>query len=315
MADVPGRSPATATTIRGAAVPELSRVTLTRPRSYLRQSWDRFKRNRFALAALAVTALIMLFSYGAPLISEFITHKSYSDQSLLRGLRPPFTDGYILGSDNLGRDILTRLAYGGRVSMTVALLAVASALAIGLPLGAIAGFYGRWIDSVIMRFVDVMLSIPGLFLLIFINTLFQVGCFGLSLVIAALSWMGLARLVRGEILSLKHRDFIEAARVNGASDFRIIFLHMVPNVTPIIIVWATLAVPVFIIVEATLSFLGLGVRIPTPSWGNMLNEAQQFIARSWWLAFIPGFMIYITVLAINILGNGLRDALDPRLSE
>ncbi|GBD16505.1 Glutathione transport system permease protein GsiD [bacterium HR26] len=127
--------------------------------------------------------------------------------------------------------------------------------------------------------------------------------------------MGLARLVRGEILSLKHRDFIEAARVNGASDFRIIFLHMVPNVTPIIIVWATLAVPVFIIVEATLSFLGLGVRIPTPSWGNMLNEAQQFITRSWWLAFIPGFMIYITVLAINILGNGLRDALDPRLSE
>ncbi len=294
---------------------DLTRAARTKQRSYLEQVWRRFKRNHLALAALAVTLVILVFSYGAPLVSAYVTHKGYADQSLLKGLKPPLTDGYLLGSDNLGRDVLTRLAYGGRVSMTVAILATMSALVIGLPLGAIAGYYGGIVDTIIMRLVDILLSIPVLFLLIFVNSIVQVGWVGLAIVIALFSWMGLARLVRGEVLSLKGRDFITSARLLGASDLRIIFRHMVPNVTPIIIVWATLAVPVFIIVEATLSFLGLGVHIPTPSWGNMLNEAQQYLSKAWWLVFIPGFMIYITVLAINLLGNGLRDALDPRLTE
>jgi len=295
--------------------PDLSRAARTKQRGYFEQAWMRFRRNRLAVLSLIVTVLIMAFSYGAPLISHFITHKSYADQSLLHGLEPPFTDGYILGSDNLGRDILTRLAYGGRVSMTVGILATASALLIGVPMGAIAGYYGGLVDSIIMRLVDILLAFPALFLLIFVNSLFQVNWIGLAFVIALFSWMGLARLIRGEVLSLKSRDYVMAARVLGASDARVIFRHMVPNLTPIIIVWATLAIPAFILTEAALSFLGLGVHVPTPSWGNMLNEAQQYLSRAWWLVFIPGFMIYITVLAINLFGNGLRDALDPRLSD
>ena len=290
--------------------------TRARPaQSYDRQSWNRFRQNSVALASLAVTVLILFFRFGAPLISEFVTHRGYDQQALLDRFKAPGGDGCILGTDTLGRDVLTRLAYGGRVSMSVALLAVASALLIGITLGAVAGYYGRWVDSIIMRIVDVMLAIPVLFLLIFINTLFAVSATALAFVIASVSWMGLARLVRGEVMSLKRRDYVEAAHVVGASDARIILRHMLPNIVPIVIVWATLAVPTFIITEATLSFLGLGVQIPTPSWGNMLNDAQPFISQSWTLVFIPGMMIYITVLAINLLGNGLRDALDPRLAE
>jgi peptide/nickel transport system permease protein len=284
-------------------------------RTYLQQSWTRFKKNKTAVVALVFTIVILLFGFGAPLISEFVTHKTYGEQSLLDSFKRPGEDGYILGSDNLGRDVLTRLAYGGRVSMSVALLAVISALTVGITLGALAGYYGRWVDSLIMRIVDIMLSIPVLFLLIFISTLFTVSATTLAFVIASVSWMGLSRLVRGEIMSLKRRDYIEAAKVVGASDRRIITRHIIPNVIPIIIVWATLAVPVFIIVEATLSFLGMGVQVPTPSWGNMLNDAQQFLSHSWTLVVFPGVMIYVTVLSINLLGNGLRDALDPRLSE
>jgi peptide/nickel transport system permease protein len=299
----------------GVAGAGLSVAERGAPRSYLRQSWDRFKRNKISLAALGVTVLILLFSFGAPLVSMFITGKGYQEQSLLNQLQPPFSEGYILGADNLGRDVLTRLAYGGRVSMTVALLAMFGALAIGGSLGSIAGYYGRWTDSVIMRFVDIMIAIPGIFLLIFIGSMFTLSPIGLALVIAIVGWVGLARLIRAEVLSLRQRDYVEAARVVGASDSRVIWRHIFPNVMPLVIVWATLVVPVLIITEAALSFLGYGVQTPIPSWGNMLQEAQRFFTHQWTLAFIPGAMIYITVLAINLLGNGLRDALDPRLAD
>jgi len=211
--------------------------------------------------------------------------------------------------------LLTRLAYGTRVSMTVGLLAVISALVLGCALGAIAGYYGRWVDSLIMRFVDMMLAFPTLFLLIFISTLVTIGPNGLAIVIAVVSWMGLARLVRGEILSLRERDFVQAARVIGAPDWRIIVFHILPNVVPIVIVWATLAVPGFILAEASLSFLGFGVQPPTPSLGNMLTDAITFIDQTMLLLLIPGITLYVIVLAINVFGNGLRDALDPRLGE
>ncbi len=294
---------------------DLSRAARRAPEGYLRQSWRRFQHNRIAVVALFITFLILIFSIGAPLISHFITHKGMSDQFLLDRFKPPFSPGYPLGADNLGRDVLTRLAYGGRVSMMVAGLATLSAFVIGGTLGSVAGYYGKWVDSVIMRFVDIMLSIPALFLLIFINTLFSVSATVLALVIASVSWMGLSRLIRGEVMSLRRRDYVEAARVVGASDARIISRHMFPNVIPLVIVWATLAVPVFIIVEASLSYLGLGVQVPTPSWGNMLTDAQSYMTHSWTLAVIPGLMIFFTVLSINLLGNGLRDALDPRLAE
>lgn len=300
---------------RLAEAGDLSRAARRQPEGYLRQSWRRFRHNRLAIVALLMTILIVCFSFGAPLISHFITHKSYADQSLLDRFAKPFSPGYILGADNLGRDVLTRLAYGGRVSMMVSVLATLSAFIIGGTLGSISGYYGKWLDSIIMRFVDVMLSIPALFLLIFINTLFSVGAVILALVIASVSWMGLSRLIRGEIMTLRTRDYVEAARVVGATDTRIIARHMLPNVIPLVIVWSTLAVPVFIIVEASLSYLGLGVQVPTPSWGNMLTDAQSYMTHSWTLAVIPGVMIFFTVLSINLLGNGLRDALDPRLTD
>lgn len=294
---------------------DLSRVGRTEQRSLFQQAWYRFRRNRLAIASLVVMILMLAFGFGAPLISKYVTHKSYDEQSLLDGFKGIREDGYILGTDNLGRDLLTRLSYGTRVSMTVALLAVASALTVGTSLGALAGFYGRWVESVIMRIVDVMLSIPSLYLLILIGTLFNVGATALAFVIASVSWMGLSRLIRGEIISLKQRDYVDAARVIGSSNLRIIVRHILPNVIPLMIVWATLAVPAFIILEASLSFLGLGVQVPTPSLGNMLNGAVTFINRSWTLIFIPGFTIFVTCLAINLFGNGLRDALDPRLGE
>ncbi len=299
----------------GTAGGQMSHLERTAPRGYIHQSWLRFRRNKTAMGALVVTILILLFSFGAPLLSTFVTGKGYQEQSLLDQLHPPFTEGYFLGSDNLGRDVLTRLAYGGRVSTTVAFSAMFGALVIGGVLGSIAGYYGRWIDSVIMRFVDVLLSVPSLFLLVFIGSIFTMSPLGLALVIAIVGWLGLARLIRGEVMSIKQRDYVEAAKVVGASDSRIISRHIFPNVIPLVIVWATLAVPVLIIVEASLSYLGLGVQPPVPSWGNMLRDAQRFITHQWTLVFIPGAMIYITVLAINLLGNGLRDALDPRLSD
>ena len=294
---------------------DLSRLSRTETRTYVQQSWSRFRRNYVAVAAMVVVVAALLFGYGAPLLSRFVTHHSYAYQSLLDRFKQPGQDGYLLGSDNLGRDLLTRLSYGTRVSMTVGLLAVASALVLGCTLGSLAGYYGRWVDSLIMRFVDMMLAFPTLFLLIFISTLVSIGPNGLAIVIAIVSWMGLARLVRSEILSLREREFVQAARVIGARDRRIIAQHILPNVIPIVIVWATLAIPGFILSEAALSFLGFGVQPPTPSLGNMLTDAVTFIDQTMLLLLVPGVTLYIIVLAINVFGNGLRDALDPRLGE
>lgn len=315
MAEIHGEQSERSSRQGAPASGALGSLERTPPRGYIHQSWIRLRRNRMAMISLAVTVLITLFSFGAPLISRYVTGLGYQEQSLIDQLVPPFTDGYILGTDNLGRDVLTRLAYGGRISMMVAFMAMGGALLIGGTLGSVAGYYGRWIDSLIMRFVDIILSIPALFLLVFISSMFSISPVALSLVIASVVWVGLARLIRAEVLSLKERDYVEAARVIGASDARVMGRHIFPNVVPIVIVWATLIVPVLIILEAGLSFLGLGVQTPIPSWGNMLQDAQRFINHQWTLAFIPGAMIFITVLAINLLGNGLRDALDPRLSE
>ncbi|MDQ3525918.1 MAG: ABC transporter permease, partial [Chloroflexota bacterium] len=177
-----------------------------------------------------------------------------------------------------------------------------------------AGYYGGFIDSVLMRFVDVIISIPGITILLLLSVWFRPGPVGLAFVIAAFAWTGIARLVRGEVLTLKNRDYIDAARVTGASNSRIIFRQIFPNVLSIVIVWMSLALPSLILYEATLSYLGFGVRIPQPSWGNMLDEAKEFYRTSWTYVFIPGFAIYMAALSFNLVGNGLRDALDPRLN-
>jgi peptide/nickel transport system permease protein len=274
--------------------------------------WRRFRGDYVALASLVVAALLVVVALAAPLISAYMTGFEPQQQSLLRALRPPGAPNY-LGTDELGRDVLTRLVYGARVSLGVAALTVTVALTLGAFLGSLAGYYGGWVDSVIMRSVDALQSIPSLFILIFVSVIFNVGPVSLAFVIASLSWTGISRLVRAEVLSLRTRDFVVAARALGASDAALIVRHIMPNVVPVMIVWATLAVGNVILSEATLSYLGLGIQPPTPSWGNMLTNAQQYFYRSATLVVAPGLAIFVTVLVVNVVGNALRDALDPRL--
>ncbi len=293
----------------------LDRAQLRSTPGFYRRAIHRFMRNNVSVVGLIVTIIVFALVLGAGLISKYVTHYTYEDVDFMNQFAPPFTAGHILGTDLNGRDELTRLLYGGRVSLMVAGVAAAATLIAGSAVGAAAGYFGGFVDSALMRLVDVMLSVPGFPLLILIATLYQPGPFGLGLVIAFLGWPGVSRLIRGEVLGLRNRDFVDAARVVGASNSRIIVRHIMPSVIPIIVVWISLAIPALILTEAALSYLGFGVHIPTPSWGNMLSDAQDNFTQSWWNVFIPGMTIYITVLAINLVGNGLRDALDPRLSD
>ncbi len=300
------------------ARPSVDRKTLERngkPRTYLGMAWRRLRRNKLAMIGLGIMILMIITALCAGLISEYITGKELQEQSLRTNYMGIGEGGYILGSDDLGRDTLTRLVYGARVSLGVAGLSVVVALTVGTVVGTFAGYYGKWVDSVLMRFVDIMLSIPTLFLLLLVATLWRMGPWKLALVIAAVAWVTLSRLVRGEVMSVKSRDYVDAARVVGVGNGRIMFRHILPNVAPVIIVWASLVVPGLILTEATLSLLGLGVHPPTPSWGNMLTSAQKVWSHSTAMVLLPGFAIYITVFAINLFGNGLRDALDPRLTD
>lgn len=284
-------------------------------RTYAGMAWRRFRRNKLAMLGATVMITMILIAIFADLISRYITGFTLQQQSLINAYAGIGENGYLLGSDDLGRDVATRLAYGARVSLGVAGLAMAGALTIGVVVGLMAGFYGRWTDSLLMRFVDIMLSIPTLFLLLLVATMFRLGPLSLAGLIAGVAWVTLSRLIRGEVISVKNRDYVEAARVMGAKDRRLIFRHILPNVLPVMIVWASLTVPALILVEASLSYLGLGIRPPQPSWGNMLSNAQRIWVRSPSLAILPGLAIYITVFAINLMGNGLRDALDPRLGD
>jgi peptide/nickel transport system permease protein len=277
-------------------------------------AWRRFRRNRVAVAALTIVVAIVLFTAGANVVS-LLTGFDTTTNDLDHRLSKPGQHGFLLGSDGNGRDLLTRLAFGGRVSLTVAVLATFSTMILGGLVGATAGYFGDWRDSVLMRLADVLLSIPTLSLLILISSLYQPGYVALALFIAAVGWPGLSRLVRGDVLQLRGREYVDAARVIGATDRRILIRHLLPNILPTMIVWSSQVIPGFILTEAALSFLGFGVRIPTPSWGNMLAEAQQVYRTNWTNVFFPGFLIFLTALTINLAGNGLRDALDPRLRD
>ncbi len=270
--------------------------------------WRYFRRNRLAVGGLLVILITFLVAGFAPIIAPHDPEKT--DVSLK--LKPPSSRHY-LGTDQLGRDVFSRMLYGSRVSLSVGFVAVAISILIGILVGALAGYYGGWVDSLLMRFVDVMLCFPSFFLILTVVALLGPSLFKVMVVIGITSWMGTSRFVRAEFLTLRERDFVQAARALGVKDRRIIFRHILPNALAPVFVTATLDVATAILVEAGLSFLGFGVQPPAPSWGNILTEGRTYIFDAWWLTVFPGLAILVTVLSFNLLGEGLRDALDPRL--
>ncbi len=269
-----------------------------------------FKRicaNKMAMAGLAMIAVMVVLALAAPLICA-----DPAAVDISRQLQPPGADAW-LGTDDLGRDVFARIAYGARISLLVGFVAVGIATVVGVFFGALAGYYSGWVDGVIMRFVDIMLCFPSFFLILAVIAFLEPSIWNIMIIIGLTSWMGVARLVRAEFLSLRQRDFVLAVRSLGASDARIIFRHILPNALSPVLVSAALGVAGAILTESSLSFLGIGVQPPTPSWGNMLIVGKQTLGSAWWLSVFPGLAILITVLGYNLLGEGLRDALDPRL--
>lgn len=275
---------------------------------YWQIAWRRFKKHRVAIVGASVILLFMATAVFAP----FLTRYEFDQIDLYRRKAVP-SFSHPLGTDELGHDVFTRLLYAGRISLTVGFTAALTAAVLGTLVGGISGFYGRWLDNVLMRVTDVMFSIPALPVLIVLARYMGGSVLGIVLVLSVFAWMGTARLVRGDMLRLRTQDFADAARALGASDARILFRHLVPNALAPVLVAGTLTVGGAILSEAGLSFLGIGIQPPTPSWGNMLQNAQDFIWTTPWLAVWPGAMIFLTVLSFNFLGDGLRDALDPRL--
>ena len=281
--------------------------------SYWNESWERLRANRIGVSAGALIVVFAAIAVAAPLFSAVLTHFQPQTIDLSSTFSLPGQNGHLLGSDELGRDTLTRLIWGARVSLGVAFLTVAMSLTVGTAVGMIAGYYGGWIDDVLMRFVDMVLAIPAIFLFILMSILLRPNAITLAAIVASVGWGTVARLVRGEVLSVKQRDFILATRSIGAKDSRLMVRHLLPNVLPVLIVAASLGVGQIILIEAALDFLGLGIQPPTPSWGNMLTNAESYFFRSGWLVALPGITIFITVLASNLFGNAIRDAFDPRL--
>ena len=282
-------------------------VRATARRSELGRIWRMFRRNRLAMAGLAAVVLICVVAILAPIIAP----QDYAEQDMHSTVHPPSAEHW-LGTDQWGRDILSRIIVGSRVSLSVGIVAVAILISIGVLLGSIAGYY-RSIDGPVMRFVDIMMSIPGFFLLLTIVALFGPSLLNTMLVIGLTSWMGTARLVRGQFLSLREKEFVEAARCIGVPSWRIIAYHLLPNTMAVIIVQATLFMSQAILIESSLSYLGLGAQPPTPSWGGMLNQGRDYMRQAPWGTLFPGLAIFVTVMAFNLLGDGLRDALDPYL--
>lgn len=272
--------------------------------------WNRFKRNRLALVGLAIVLTMMIVSLAAPLIAP------YDPVSIdVRNVFSPPSRSHPFGTDELGRDVLSRMIWGSRVSLQVGFLAVSIAIMIGTILGSLAGYYGGRLDSVIMRFVDIMLAFPTLFLILAVITIVEPSIYNIMIIIGLTGWMDVARLVRAEFLTLKERDFVYAAKALGASNLRIIFSHILPNALSPVFVAATFGIAGAILIESGLSFLGLGVQPPNPSWGNIITSGKDNIEVAWWLSLFPGLAILITVLSYNLVGEGLRDSIDPRLWE
>lgn len=310
--DIPGQINVTPSQEEIEPLLELTPALVQKRRSQGRIIFDRFIRNRAALAGAAVLILMFLFCFLGPIISGHnqpdVIHPPDASQA------PSLT--YPFGTDDVGRDQLARAMAGGQVSLLVGLTSMLGAIIFGIGIGSLAGYYGGIVDNILMRLTDVVLAVPLYLLLFVLSATFSDGSpRSVIFLIAVLSWTYAARLVRGEFLALKEREYVLAARTIGARNFRIMFRHILPNAAGPIIVNATLLVGANIILESVLSFFGFGLHPPSSSWGNMISDGQALYELAPWLVFFPGFLIFITVLSFNLVGDGLRDALDPYMTE
>lgn len=299
----------------GGGVPE-KRI---QGRTPLQLAWSRLKRDRVAMAAAITILLLVIMAIFAPLIAKLIGHGPY-EQFRDVGLTPdgipvgPSRDA-LMGYDSVGRDMLVRIVYGSRISLFIGVASTTIALLVGVTIGMFAGYFGGKVDMLLSGLMDVVLSFPFLLTALTLVAIFDPSVYVSITIIAIFGWVYIARIVRGQVLSLREKEFIEAARSLGASDLRIMFSDVLPNLVAPVIVYATLLIPANILAEASLSFLGLGVKPPTATWGQMLNEAQEWYTIAWWYMLYPGLALLITVLSFNLLGDGLRDALDPRATQ
>jgi ABC-type dipeptide/oligopeptide/nickel transport system permease subunit len=288
-------------------------------RSPFRLAMERFRRDKVAMASVGFILVLALFALAAPLIAKAVGHPP-NDQSHLYEMTtegglpkgPNLERKFLFGADQYGRDLLIRVAYGARISLVVGIVATGLALLVGVTIGLLAGFYGGLIDTVLSRAMDVLLSIPLLLLALALVAVFRPSLQVIIVVIVFVSWTYIARIIRGQVLSLREKEFVEAQRSLGAGNLRIIFRDILPNLLAPILIYATLIIPANILFEAYLSFLGLGVPPPTATWGQMLSDATDYYRVAWWMLLFPGVALLGTTLAFNLAGDGLRDALDPR---
>ncbi len=277
-------------------------------RTRFQETWRRFRKNKWAMSGLVLLVFLAFVSIGA----DFVAPEGLDDQELTRRFEAPSADN-LLGTDNLGRDVLSRIIHGSRLSLTIGFITTSIGLLVGGTLGAVAGYYGGREDQLIMRFMDVILAIPGFIFAVALVTALGPSLTNLMIAVGVNSIPYFARIIRSSVMSVKENEFVEAARALGANDRWIIARHVIPNAFAPILVQATLRIGDTIIIAAGLSFLGLGAQPPLPEWGAMLSGGRQYLRDAWWIATFPGIAIMVTVLAFNLLGDGLRDALDPRL--
>lgn len=290
-------------------------VQQLRSKSLLQKALYRLRHDKLTMTAMAVLLVLGSMAVMAPFITNEILQVEHIRPDLNNNYLPLGAEGHILGTDELGRDHLARLLYGGRVSLGIGFSAAIMALSIGIIVGVVTGYYGGLLDDIIIWFITTINSIPQLFLLLILSALLAPGPTSLVLVLGGLGWTGATRIVRGETFSLKQQEFVIAARAVGASDLRIMFVHIVPNIISLLVISLALSIGGLILTESALSFLGFGVRAPTPTWGNMLSGGLEMVRRAPHLLIAPGLLISITVLCLYIIGDGLRDAFDPKQAD
>ena len=303
---------ATVTATAGKAVaPADPRVS----RSLWNNAWYKLRRDRLTIAASAVLLTLAVIAILAPVFADNVFHYKFEQQDLFHTYEKPSFNppAYLLGTDEVGRSQVVRLLFGGQVSLFVGFVAALVNFAVGVPVGLAAGYFRGAFDDFITWFITTLNGIPQLYLLLIVAALWQPGPLTLILIIGLLNWTGITLYVRGQTISLREREYVTSAHAIGATHARVMFRHILPNVLPLIFVLAAIDVGAIVLLESALSFLGLGILPPTPSWGNMLTNGASYFVRAWWLVVSPGVMIFLTVLCLYLIGDGLRDALDPRL--